>query len=126
MIVEKFENLKLKPGKVFKGMFDKYGCLHLDDCGRLFGKRAMLKEFYAHEIAHAIDGHRQLSGTKEWRQAWQAEMADGGYLGTNSAKNPHEGWGDFGMLLLGSGISAKEIKEVMPRAIEFWEKKGLI
>jgi hypothetical protein len=79
-----------------------------------------------HELAHAIDGHRELSSTAEWRRAWLAEIADGALLGDNSARSPHEGWGDFGMLSLGSGIPVSEIREVMPRAYGFWHTRGLL
>jgi len=85
-----------------------------------------LEEFQAHEIAHAIDGHHELSGSEEWLEAWGAEIGDGGYLGANSAASPHEGWADFGMLVLGTGISQDEIRTVMPRALAFWQKRGLL
>ena len=107
-------------------MFEKDGTLHLNGAGRLEGRSARLMEFYAHELAHAIDGHRELSSVVEWRRAWLAEIADGALLGSNSAKSPHEGWGDFGMLALGSGIPVTEIRAVMPRAHEFWHKRGLL
>jgi hypothetical protein len=122
----KYPDLDIASGRVLKGMFDRDGTLHMDGGGRLQGRNARLAEFQAHEIAHAIDGHRELSGTVEWQEAWQAEIANGGLLGTNSAKSPHEGWGDFGMLVLGSDISAKEITEVLPKAYTFWHKRGLL
>jgi hypothetical protein len=125
-IKEKYPKLKIRAGKVLKGMFDRDGTIHLDGGGNLYGRRARLSEFQAHEIAHAIDGYRELSSAREWRQAWEAEIADGGFLGENSSRSPHEGWGDFGSLLLGSEISLEEIGQVMPRALKFWRKRGLI
>jgi hypothetical protein len=125
-IKEKYPKATIKAGKVLKGMFDKDGTVHLNGGGKLHGRPAKLEEFQAHEIAHAIDGHRELSGSAEWRQAWLAEIADGGYLGRNSARSAHEGWGDFGMLVLGTDISQNEIQTVMPRALAFWRKRGLL
>lgn len=125
-IKRKYANLAIPTGKVLKGMFDRDGILHLNGEGKLYGRTARCQEFQAHEIAHAIDGQRELSSTQQWRRAWQVEIADGGFLGKNSAANPHEGWGDFGALVLGTEISRPEIRQVMPRALGFWEKRGLL
>ncbi len=120
-IQEKFP--KLKSRGVVKGGFDREGTLHLDGGGVLFGRAAMLSEFYAHEIAHAIDGtNHEISNLEEWRTAWESEKV---FLSVNGKKSPSEGFAEFGEMLLGAGVTTDQMKEVMPNCLEVWQRKGL-
>ena len=79
------------------------------------------------EVAHAIDGLKHdLSETKEWERAWKAEISDGGFLGPDSTTNAREGFSEFGAMLLGSGLPAKTIAEVMPQSVKFWKDRRLL
>jgi hypothetical protein len=110
-----------------KGAFDRDGTLHLDGGGILFGRPVPLEELYAHEITHVIDGtSHDISNSAEWREAWQGEIQDGGYLGPDSARSPREGFGEFGAMLLGSGTPVNRVEEIMPECVQVWRDRGII
>jgi hypothetical protein len=120
----KYPQLKPKHGKMFKGMFDKDGDIHLNGRGdgKLFGLPASLEEFQAHELAHGIDGAaHEFSDSTPWRKAWKAEKD----FFTHDKENQREGWAEFGQLLLGKGITRKQMKEAMPKCLKVWEANGL-
>lgn len=122
----KYPGLKVKQGKVIKGMVDKDGTVHLNGAGTLHGRPAPLEEFHGHELAHAIDGtQREFSESAKWQAAWEAEIMDGGLLGPNAATTPTEGWGDFGAMLL-SGTPYQEVVQLLPKSAKFWRRKGLL
>lgn len=108
---------------ILKGCFDRDGTLHLNGSGKLFGRTAKLSEFYAHEVTHAIDGvAHEISSLQAWQTAWEAERE---LMSKNGQSKASEGFAEFGELLLGSGITRKQIKEVMPRCLKVWEKNKL-
>jgi hypothetical protein len=109
-----------------KGVFDRDGILHLNGGGLLFGKFAPLREFYAHEVTHSIDGTaHEISGSDSWRQAWMSEIASGCLPGMNLSKGEREGFAEFGRILLGTEIMRQEIAQVMPNCLKVWEDHGL-
>jgi hypothetical protein len=124
----KYPGLVIPEGRVLKGMFDRDGTLHLDGGGDYHGRPDVpVKEFQAHEVTHAIDGtDHELSNSDGWRKAWEAEIRDGGFLGPNSTRSPTEGWGDFGMMVLGTDISVTDTQAVMPRCVSFWRDNSLL
>lgn len=120
----KYPQLKPKQGKMFKGMFDKDGDAHLNGRGdgKLFGLPASLEEFQAHELAHGIDGAaHEISDSTPWQKAWKAEKD----FFTHGKESQGEGWAEFGQLLLGKGITRKQMKEAMPKCLKVWEANGL-
>jgi len=126
-IRKKYPQLKLKKGGVLKGMFDRDRTLHLNGGGMLFGRVASLEEFYAHELTHALDGpHHEISESREWQEAWGAEIRDLEYLGENATRSPQEGFSEFGSLLLGSGIAQRDIRQVLPRCLKVWKERVLV
>lgn len=124
-IRRKYPKMRIKG--TIKGALDRDGSLHLNGGGTLFGRPAKLEEFYAHEITHAIDGRgHEISNSPEWQEAWKAEIQDGAYLGPDSSRSPQEGFGEFGAMLLGSGTSADQVEEVMPRCVHVWKERGIL
>ena len=125
-VKERFPGLRVKPGSLIKGMFDRAGTLHLDDAGSLFGQPVRLEEFYAHEMTHALDGpEHEISESPAWKKAWKAEMVKKGLLGANAATKPWEGLADFGRLVFASGLEKEQVRELLPRCTKVWEDLGL-
>jgi hypothetical protein len=126
-IRRKYPTITIKPGHTVKGFFDRDGTMHLDGGGVLFGRPARLEEFFAHEITHALDRpNYEISSTDEWSDAWDAEIVKGNYLSEEAKRTPQEGFAEFGAMLLGSGVSAKEAKQVLPRCVKVWQRWGIL
>jgi hypothetical protein len=110
-----------------KGAFDKDGTCHMDGGGLIEDRPAKLQEFHAHELSHAIDGtQHELTKTKEWHDAWVAEVQNQDFLGENAKKSPREGWGDFGAMILGGEVTPQEAKDIFPRCVKVWQSEGLL
>jgi hypothetical protein len=124
----KYPALRLRSGRILKGMFDRDGVVHMNSGGTLFGRPNVgLQEFHGHELAHAVDGTgHELSNSPEWVRAWEADIRDGGFLGPDSQRSSQEGFSEFGAMLLGGGISYKDARQVMPLAAKFWRERGLV
>ena len=126
-IREKYPTLKIKPKHIVKGFLDRDGTVYLNGGGILFGRPARQEEFYAHEITHALDRpNYEISSTDEWKAAWKAEIADSGYLSEDAQRSPQEGFAEFGVLMLGSGVSAKDVKQLMPKCVKVWRQQGIL
>jgi hypothetical protein len=122
-IKEKYPALakKLQPRSIIKGMLDKDGTIHLDGGGTLRGRDARLVDFYAHEIAHGIDGiGHQLSDSKGWGQVWAYEILGNDAFTTKAQDDHREAFSEVGSLLLGGAISAKELALLCPGVVRFW------
>lgn len=81
----------------------------------------MTREYYAHELHHAIDGNPRegrLSDSEEFLAAWQKEKASE-YAG----KNPQEGFAEFGRRLLTGDPAA--LAAEMPETYKFFLSNGL-
>lgn len=116
----KYSRAKVKG--LLKGCFDRDGELHLNGGGELFGRPAPLSEFYAHEMTHALDCNHSLSGTPEWKTAWEKERA---FLNASGQRDVVEGLAELGQMVLGSKITRAELRQVMPRCLRFWEGRKL-
>ncbi len=133
------ETVKAKGG-VVGGAMAKDGTLHIDggyksgQKGKYAGEsgHGTTAGIHAHELAHAVDGPaHELSGSPEWRQAFDAEIkhdkAGGGepkltaYAGTQE----HEGFAEFGRLLYGSDLPTAQIRKVFPKSSAFFASQGL-
>ena len=126
-IRRKYPAIKIKPGHVVKGFLDRDGTMHLDGGGVLFGRPARQEEFFAHEMAHALDRpDYEISGTDEWYDAWNDEINATDYLSGEAKRSPQEGFADFGAMLLGSGVSAKQVKQLLPKCVKVWEQRGIL
>jgi len=118
---------KIKPGNVAKGFMDRDGTMHLNGGGILFKRPAKLVEFYAHEVAHAIDRPTyEISGSEEWESAWAQEIRDMHFLSDEAKMSPEEGFSEFGAMVLGSGIAVADAKQVMPGCVRVWQEHGLL
>jgi hypothetical protein len=95
--------------------------LHLD-CGE--EGRDSIHHIYAHEYTHALDGpNDDISGLKEWQEAWQEEMVEGYAFGEPGAEAPDEGLAQLGELML-RGKRA-EGRRRCPKCVAIWEGLGL-
>jgi hypothetical protein len=82
---------QIKQGNVAKGFMDRDGMMHLNGGGILFKRPAKLVEFYAHEVAHAIDRpNHEISGGQEWQSAWAQEIRDMDFLSHEAKMSPEE------------------------------------
>ncbi len=123
-IQAKYPTYKPPKGKVPKGLFDKDGTLHTNGRGdgRLFGRPASFEEIHAHELAHGIDGTgHEISESEPWKKAWKAERD----FFTHGKTSEAEGFAEFCQMLLGQGITRKQMKEAMPKCLKVWEANGL-
>jgi hypothetical protein len=118
---------KIKQGNVAKGFMDKDGTMHLNGGGILFKRPARLVEFYAQEVAHAIDRpNHEISASEAWQSAWTEEIRDMDFLGHEAKMSPAEGFSVFGAMVLGSGIAVGDANQVMPRCVRVWQEHGLL
>lgn len=91
-----------------------------------------IRGIYAHELTHAIDRHEKISGTKEWRDAWQAEIVTlgkggGARLSEYARTQSVEGFAEFGRLLYGEKeASKKAIKTNFPGCWKVFKDRGLV
>jgi hypothetical protein len=122
-IKEKYPALakRLKGTTIIKGMFDRDGTVHLDGGGTIQGRKANLADFYAHEFAHGIDGtSHQLSNSREWREVWAEDIRDNDGFSRKAREDHREAFSEVGSLLLGGGISARELALLYPGVVRFW------
>jgi hypothetical protein len=118
----KYPNARQVVKKDLKAAFDTDGILHLNGASGSFD-RLGIREIYAHEITHSIDGNEhEISDSSSWRDAWNAERC---MQSTNGKKNPKEGLAEFGQWLLGSGLRREQMRQLMPKCLEAWEGYNL-
>jgi hypothetical protein len=95
--------------------------LHLDGGGPKYSAR----EVYAHELGHALDGPRnEVSDSREWRLAWNAEIASGEVLGSYAAINVIEGMAEFARAVYGGKVDLSVLARSCPRCTAVWKSKG--
>lgn len=108
--------------------------LHLDGEGILPGpvglgssKTMDQAHVYAHELGHAIDGpDREHSGSKEWKQCWQQEIATKEERLTDyAATRPEEGFAEMARAVYGGGMDQEEIRSKLPACSKYFEDNGL-
>jgi len=107
------------------------GSLHLDgdySDNKYIQYPQMRKEVYAHELSHAIDGFHEYSDSKEWFNAWMDEIHTPGLmeqkfpLSRYATSNQHEGFAEFGRLVL---TQARQARDEFPKMWKVWTDNGL-
>lgn len=123
---------KVANGWVANGLYTpKKGKMRLDGDGRIrkdaFGEeRKNIHEVYAHELTHAIDGPDEAySRSQEWLMAWDREMV-GGRFSAYAAKNPQEGFAEFGRVLYAGVADEETLTQFFPQTTAFFRKYGLM
>ncbi len=93
------------------------------------GKSLTSHQTTSHEIAHAMDGpKRVISQSKEWQEAWQAEIADGNLTHYASDIRPDknesmaEGWAELGRAIMGGAVPMDVIKAQFPKCYAVAQK----
>jgi hypothetical protein len=91
--------------------------LHLDSGEE---GRDSIHHIYAHEFTHALDGpNDDISGSKEWQEAWQDEIVEGLTFGEAGAETADEGLAQLGELMLrGKRVEARRL---CPKCVAVWE-----
>lgn len=82
-------------------------------------------EIYAHELAHSIDNHLQLSSKNEWQEIWKNEIVDKGAITIYAKQKPSEGFAEFARFLYSPGFNHFQMERVMPKASKFFKDHGL-
>ena len=105
-------------GSVLSGEFGLY-----DTIGTSAG-------IYAHELTHALDNQfGMISGTKEWENAFQEEIAvsgsDGSPISDYATTKPIEGFAEFGRLVYGTDTDRSVIEKRFPKCVAVFKSKGL-
>lgn len=102
--------------------------LHILTSHFTFSRRAKLADFYAHESAHGIDGPgHELSQSRAWHEVWAHEVRDNDSFTRQAREDPREALSEVGSLLLGGGITARELALLCPGVVRFWhEDPGLL
>lgn len=90
---------------------------------RLYLDAGGYKDTIAHELGHALDGHKEYSGSVEWQKAWNKEINGEGIPLTAYAKtSPEEGFAEFHRLLLSS---PKEARQLFPECVGYLKSQGM-
>ena len=111
-------------GKTVRGGFMVNGHLYLTDPATLDGKKLSHLDNHSHEVAHVLDQHRKLSSRDDWTDAWEKEIAPSG-ISRRAATSPHEGWAEFGRLVLGGRIPLYKLQRMFPASSAVWKRNLL-
>lgn len=124
------EGLYIKSGQQVGGLTikeprDAQVTMHLDggaETGDAYPETA--QAIYAHEIGHAIDCGRSLTGKSAWVGAWKEEIAQpSSPLSKYATKSPAEGFAELARLLAQDHESARKM---FPKCYAFWQSEGLV
>lgn len=81
----------------------------------------------SHELMHAVDGEfKEISGSKEWQDAWKAEVRDVSKLTNYGQKSPSEGLAEFGRMLWSTSIPIDKIEKSFPRMTAILRRERVI
>ena len=114
---------------------DRIGKLHLDGGAETGENAPSVRELYAHEFAHAVDGERSvetingvthegskfISDSEPWKSAWESEIK-GGALSDYATTRPDEGFAEFGRL---AWQTPRQARDEFPRTAHSLRGRGI-